>query len=66
MEKKELKVGDKVRILSNEQEPKYNGKIGIIKKVYTTTDGVKLYHVYVSGRAIKGVATTSDIELINK
>jgi hypothetical protein len=52
--------------LSNEQEPKYNGKIGIIKKVYTTTDGVKLYHVYVSGRAIKGVATTSDIELINK
>nr|WP_308571082.1 hypothetical protein [uncultured Prevotella sp.] len=72
MEKKELKVGDKVRIVSNEQQPKYNGKIGVIHEVMQMSDKpeypykiIQGYKVRIGGKVLKGVALASNLELAN-
>lgn len=66
MEKSKFKVGDKVRVVSNEIQSNMVGKIGQIKKVYPSFSeepGYEfLYRIEVSGVTLKGVATDKDLE----
>lgn len=69
MAKSKFKVGDKVRILSNEIQPQFINKVGIIKKAYCTfceseAIGSKLwlYRITVNNQTLYGVATEADLE----
>lgn len=62
--------GDIVRILSNEVQPQYVGRIGRISKVYPSYNEKLgngfVYRVNVGGKLLQGVACENDIELTNK
>ncbi len=63
MVKSKFKVGDKVRIVSNELQPQYVGKEGVVKKAYESfTDENAIYRIQVGGETLRGVALDSDIE----
>ena len=66
MGKSRFKVGDKVRIVSNEIQSNMVGKVGQVKKVYPSFSeepGYEfLYRVEVAGVVLKGVATDKDLE----
>lgn len=66
MGKSKYKVGDKVRIITNEIQLNMVGKVGQIKKVYPSFSedpGYEfLYRVEVNGTVLKGVATDKDLE----
>lgn len=64
MAQAKFKVGDKVKIVSNDIQSNMVGKIGQIKKVYAIfQDNDKfVYRVEVNGIVLKGVALESDIE----
>ena len=66
MSKSEFKVGDKVKIVRNDIQPGVTGKIGVIKKVYSSFCGDEhcLYRVTVGGSVLRGVATPEDLEKI--
>lgn len=65
MEKKELEVGDKVRILSKKWLPeKYDGKTGVIDEVIENEEHVQGYKVRVDGKSLNGVALRDNLELI--
>lgn len=65
MENTKLKVGNKVRIISNDIQRKYVGSIGVVNKIYSLFDDEKeVYRVYVNGKPLKGVALASDLELV--
>lgn len=62
--------GDIVRILSNEVQPQYVGRIGRISKVYPSYSEKLgngfVYRVNVGGKLLQGVARDSDITMITK
>ena len=66
MGKSRFKVGDKVRVVSNEIQSNMVGKVGQVKKVYPSFSeelGYEfLYRVEVAGVVLKGVATDNDLE----
>ena len=66
MGKSRFKVGDKVRVVSNEIQSNMVGKVGQVKKVYPSFSeepGYEfLYRVEVAGVVLKGVATDKDLE----
>lgn len=63
MAKSKLKVGDRVKIVTNELQPQYVGKEGIVKKVYESFDEESnLYRIQVGSVTLRGVAQESDIE----
>lgn len=68
MKKSTFKVGDKVKILSNDLQPAMVDKVGTIKKVYpgfSEEAGCEyVYRVEVSGQALKGVACDKDLQKI--
>lgn len=71
MAKSKFKTGDKVRIVSNDHQPQYEGKIGIVKKAYRTfcdpagyPDGLWVYRVEVNGETLHGVALGPDLEKV--
>ena len=65
MENTNFKIGNEVRIISNDIEPKYVGSIGVVNKIYTLFgDEKEVYRIYVDGKPLKGVALASDIELV--
>lgn len=65
MEKSTFKVGDKVKIVSNDLQPAMVDKIGVVKKVYpgfSEESGYGyVYRVEVSGQALRGVACDKDL-----
>ena len=65
--KSNFKVGDKVRVISNDIQPKFEGSIGTVKKVYETFMCEEVTHVYrieVNGSVLRGVATDGDLEAV--
>lgn len=66
MGKSKFKVGDKVRIVSNDLQTNMVDKIGTIKKVYQGFSEESGYdHVYrveVAGQVLRGVACDSNLE----
>ena len=63
MVKSKFKVGDKIKVVTNEIQPQYVGKEGIIKKVYESfCDDNFLYRVQVGSVTLRGIAKESDIE----
>lgn len=63
MAKTNLKAGDKVKILVNELEPQYVGKIGEVKKAYCSFDEENsIYRISVDGNVLRGVAMEKDLE----
>ncbi len=69
MKASKFKNNDRVKILSNDLQPQYRGKVGKIKKVYTsfsendTDEHESYYRVEVDGTVLKGIARDSDLEL---
>lgn len=69
MKSSRFKNNDRVKILSNDLQPQYRGKVGKIKKVYPsfsendTYDHESYYRVEVDGTVLKGIARDSDLEL---
>jgi hypothetical protein len=65
---KELCVGDRVKITSNDLQPNMVGKVAQIKKVYASfslEDGFgKVYRIMVDGNVLRGVASDNDITKI--
>lgn len=63
-----FKVGDIVRIVSNEIQPEYVNRIGRISKVYPAynekTGESFVFRVNVGGKLLKGVACDTDLLLI--
>lgn len=63
-----FKVGDIVRIISNDVEPQYIGRIGRISKVYPAYNEKAgegfVFRVNVGGKLLKGVACDTDLSLI--
>lgn len=65
MAKSKFKAGDKVRILANELQPQFEGRAGVIKKVFQTfCEGNFLYRIEVAGETLRGMATDSDLEAV--
>lgn len=73
MGKTKFKVGDEVKIVSNEIQPQFCGKIGKVKKVYMTfsekEEGgqlhkMALYRISVGAVTLNGVACDSDLEAV--
>lgn len=62
-----FKVGDIVRIISNDVEPQYIGRIGRISKVYPAYNEKAgesfVFRVNVGGKLLKGVACDTDLSL---
>lgn len=69
MKASKFKTNDRVKILSNDLQPQFKGKVGKIKKVYVSfsEDGMdehdSFYRVEVDGTVLKGIAKDSDLEL---
>lgn len=65
-----FKVGDIVRIVSNEIQPEYVGRIGRISKVYPAYNEKAgenfVFRVNVGGKLLKGVACDIDLSLITE
>ena len=65
-----FKVGDIVRIVSNEIQPEYVGRIGRISKVYPAYNEKVgenfVFRVNVGGKLLKGVACDDDLTMITK
>lgn len=65
-----FKVGDIVRIVSNEIQPEYVGRIGRISKVYPAYSEKAgedfVFRVNVGGKLLKGVACDDDLSLITE
>lgn len=65
-----FKVGDIVRIVSNEIQPEYVGRIGRISKVYPAYNEKAgenfVFRVNVGGKLLKGVACDDDLSLITE
>lgn len=63
-----FKVGDIVRIVSNEIQPEYVSRIGRISKVYPAYNEKAgesfVFRVNVGGKLLKGVACDTDLSLI--
>lgn len=63
-----FKVGDIVRIVSNDVQPEYVGRTGRISKVYPAYSekfgNYFVYRVNVGGKLLKGVACDTDLSLI--
>lgn len=63
-----LKAGDRIRIVRNDIQPVFVGKVGRIKKVYESfSDECEcrfLYRVEVDGETLKGVAASQDLEKV--
>ncbi len=73
MAKSKFKVGDKVKIVSNEIEPQFVGQVGRVKKVYLSfserqdentgyLQKIALYRIEVGSKTLNGVALDSDLE----
>lgn len=73
MAKFRFKVGDKVKIVSNEIEPQFVGQVGRVKKVYLSfserqdektgeLNKIALYRIEVGNKTLNGVALDSDLE----
>lgn len=73
MAKSKFKVGDKVKIVSNEIEPQFVGQVGRVKKVYLSfserqdentgyLQKIALYRIAVGSKTLNGVALDSDLE----
>ena len=60
-------IRDNVRILANEIQPEYVGRVGRISKVYGSYSAkmgyCTVYRVNVGGKLLKGVACEDDLEL---
>lgn len=65
-----FKVGDIVRIVSNDIQPEYVGRIGRISKVYPAYNEKAgenfVFRVNVGGKLLKGVACDIDLSLITE
>ena len=68
MAKSEIKSGDKVKILHNDIQPQMVGKVGKVKKVYESfseeCECRFLYRIEVDGVALRGVASSKDLEVV--
>ena len=65
MKNTNFKIGDQVRIIWNDIQPKYIGGIGVVNKIYPLfEDGIDVYRIYVDGKPLKGVALADDLELV--
>lgn len=63
MAKTKFKTGDKVKIVTNDLQPQYAGKIGEVKKVYRGFDEeLVVYRISVGDEVLRGVATDKDLE----
>lgn len=69
MKTSKFKAGDNVRIVSNDLQSQYKGKVGKVKKAYlsfteTQDRYIAMYRVEVNGETLKGLAMDSDLELV--
>lgn len=70
MVKSKFKAGDRVRVVSNDIQPQFISKTGIVKKAYctfcesdTTGNTLWFYRIEVNGETLRGIAADTDIEL---
>lgn len=69
MKQSKFKNNDRVKILRNDLQPQFRGKVGKVKKVYVsfsengTDEHESYYRVEVDGTVLKGIARDSDLEL---
>jgi len=67
--KSKFKTGERVKVIANDTEQQFKGKIGTVKKVYRTfcdpkefPDGLYVYRIEVDGVMLRGVALESYLE----
>lgn len=69
MKQTKFKNNDRVKILRNDLQPQFKGKVGKVKKVYVSfsengaDEHESFYRVEVDGTVLKGIAKDSDLEL---